>query len=285
MVIYDHVDLREGMGDSCCDPRSMGKVKASIEEALPGVYVKSIRIGPTENDDRKATYFGNLNEQVAEVCAELAEDEELAGGFNAIGFSQGGQALRAYVERCNSPRVKNLVTFGSQHMGVADIPRCNGPNANWLCRMMRSIVEGQVYTKSVQEKIVQAQYFKDPKRYEQYLDSCIFLPDINNEGNEKNELYKENMLSLDRFIMIKFSDDDMVVPGESAWFGFYDQDLQVVPLEEQPIYREDWIGLKQLDEEGKLLFLEVPGKHVRPFIELSLNLRCKFHCSTLSMKL
>ncbi len=50
---------------------------------------------------------------------QLASDPNLKDGFNAVGFSQGGQFLRAYVERCNNPPVHNLITFGGQHMGMS----------------------------------------------------------------------------------------------------------------------------------------------------------------------
>jgi len=41
-----------------------------------------------------------VNDQVAEACETLAADPQLADGFNAVGFSQGGQFLRALVQRC-----------------------------------------------------------------------------------------------------------------------------------------------------------------------------------------
>jgi palmitoyl-protein thioesterase len=53
------------MGDSCCDPNSMGSVIQFIQSRLPGVYIHSIRIGSNESNDRKASYFGNINEQVS----------------------------------------------------------------------------------------------------------------------------------------------------------------------------------------------------------------------------
>lgn len=37
---------------------------------------------------------GNVNVQVSEVCDKLAGMQELRGGFNMVGFSQGGQFLR-----------------------------------------------------------------------------------------------------------------------------------------------------------------------------------------------
>jgi len=41
-------------------------------------------------------FFLNANKQVEEVCKQLANDLELKDGYNALGFSQGGQFL--YVE-------------------------------------------------------------------------------------------------------------------------------------------------------------------------------------------
>lgn len=39
------------------------------------------------------SFFMNANDQVREVCGQLAADPQLKGGYNAIGFSQGGQFL------------------------------------------------------------------------------------------------------------------------------------------------------------------------------------------------
>jgi hypothetical protein len=39
--------------------------------------------------------------QVDKVCDELSDMKELAGGFNMVGFSQGGQFLRVSIARCS----------------------------------------------------------------------------------------------------------------------------------------------------------------------------------------
>ena len=44
--------------------------------------------------------------QVREVCEMIAADPELANGYNAVGFSQGGQFLRAVAQRC--PRYQHV---------------------------------------------------------------------------------------------------------------------------------------------------------------------------------
>ncbi len=53
-----------------------------------------------------------------------------------------------------------------------------------------------------------------------------------------------------------------VVPRDSAWFYFYNGSA-LLTLEEQPIYKEDWIGLRRLDEAGGLIFERAPGEHMQ----------------------
>jgi hypothetical protein len=49
--------------------------------------------------------------------------------------------------------------------------------------------------------------------------------------------------------MVKFTEDTVVVPRESEWFGFYGEDGKaIVPLENSPLYTEDWLGLKAMNE-------------------------------------
>ena len=52
------------------------------------------------------------------ACAMIEKDEKLAGGFHAIGFSQGGQFLRAVAQRCPQLKMRNLISVGGQHQGV-----------------------------------------------------------------------------------------------------------------------------------------------------------------------
>jgi palmitoyl-protein thioesterase len=34
--------LWHGMGDTCCNPLSMGSIKKEIEKSIPGIYVNSV---------------------------------------------------------------------------------------------------------------------------------------------------------------------------------------------------------------------------------------------------
>jgi len=62
-------------------------------------------------------FFMNANKQIAMVCDQVQSDPKLKDGYNAVGFSQGGQFLRALVQRCPSPPMKNLISVGGQHQG------------------------------------------------------------------------------------------------------------------------------------------------------------------------
>lgn len=63
-----------------------------------------------------------------------------------------GQFLRAYVERYNSPPVHNLITFGSQHMGVSDLPPCKPFDIP--CQLARRAVRGGVYSEWAQNNVI-----------------------------------------------------------------------------------------------------------------------------------
>ncbi|KAJ1680228.1 hypothetical protein EV182_000425 [Spiromyces aspiralis] len=256
----------------------MGNIINLIEDELPGVYVYSLQLGTGPASDRWAGFFGNVNSQVDQVCQELAANEGLRGGFNAIGFSQGGLFLRAYIERCNNPPVRNLVTFGSPHAGVARLPACKDPN-DWACALMHRMAHQGIYSWYVRDHIVPAQYFKDPDRLDLYFEKNIFLPDINNEVRV-NQTYADNLASLERFIMVRFTKEDVVVPSISTWFGFVNELDDDIPLQFTELYTEDRLGLRQLDEQGRLLFLTNEGFHMQVSRDLLTNILHKYLKST-----
>ncbi|KAI8904088.1 Alpha/Beta hydrolase protein [Gorgonomyces haynaldii] len=250
---YYPVVIWHGMGDTCCNPQSIGKITQDLQSWLPGTFVHSIKIGATEDQDRNAGYFDMINRQVDEVCEHLKSVPELEHGFNGLGISQGGLFLRAYVQRCNDPPIKSLMTLGSPHAGVMDLPKCE----DFTCRTMRSIVKQGVYLDWVQNRIVQAQYFKQVPFTQKYLEHNIFLPDLNNELEFKKE-YQDRLSSLTRLVLVRFSEDEMVTPRDSAWFSFYDDDMNLVPLQGQAVYPL----LKQLDTSGRIYFETMQGGHL-----------------------
>ncbi|KAL8853875.1 MAG: hypothetical protein Q9221_001346 [Calogaya cf. arnoldii] len=258
-----------GLGDNykADGLRSVGEI---AEAANPGTYTYFIRLDDDASSDRTATFLGNVTEQVSKVCTDLAAHPTLskASAINALGFSQGGQFLRAYVERCNRPPVHTLVTFGSQHNGISEFQNC--ADNDWVCRSWDGYLKRNTWIHFVQSRLVPAQYYRDPEDLEGYLENSNFLADINNERADRtNATYRENLKTLQRFVMYMFSEDVTVVPKESAWFAEYNKTSEEITwLKERRIYKEDWLGLKWLDEKKRLVFKIAEGKHMQLSEEL-----------------
>lgn len=235
-----------------------------IETELDGVYVHSLMIGNNIIADMENGFFKDTNKQIDMACEMIATDPELQDGYNALGFSQGGQFLRAVAQRCPNPPMKNLVTVGSQHQGVFGFPNCPGEIV-FFCDIVRDLLNYGVYTDLVQSILVQAQYWHDPLHFDTYVEKSRFIAEINNEKPEKNATYAENLAKLENFVMIMHNQDTMVEPKESEHFEFYapGQAEVILPLQESPIYLEDRIGLRALDESGRLHFLAVEGDHLQ----------------------
>lgn len=258
-----------GMGDSCCNPLSLGKVKKLLQENLGPdkngdlIHVNSIKIGGNIVEETLNGYFMNVNKQIDEACEQIKNDPKLSNGYNAVGFSQGSQFLRGLVQRCPTPKMHNLISIGGQHQGVYGLPHCSYPD-HTSCDFIRKILNDAAYVSTVQNHLVQAEYWHDPLNEDEYKAGSVFLADINNEKSINLD-YVKNLQSLDNLVLVMFNNDSMVVPKESAWFGFFTpgQAVNVTDLWNSTIFTEDRIGLKKMNSAGKLHFLSVNGDHLQ----------------------
>lgn len=265
-----------GLGDRY-DNDGLQSAGDLAEEVYPGTYVHYIRIDDDGSEDQKATFFGNVTEHIAQVCEAIKEDEKLVTRdsrtgekvvrADALGFSQGGQFLRGLLQRCDGLSIRSLVTFGSQHNGIAEIKACG----TWdlLCKGALALMKGNAWSDYVQGRVVPAQYYRTLNEStglgsEEYLEHSNLLADINNEKELKNEVYKKRLAGLEKFVMFLFEEDTTVIPKESGWFAEVNATSgDVTPLRERPIYKEDWLGLKELDEQEGLVFLTTHGDHMQ----------------------
>ncbi|OTA59158.1 alpha/beta-hydrolase [Hypoxylon sp. EC38] len=252
------VVIWHGLGDTF-SADGLQSVGGLVEKVNPGTLVYYVRLDESPSNDRTATFYGN---QIAKVCDDLAAHPILstAPAIDAVGFSQGGQFLRGYIERCNFPPVRSLVTFGSQHNGIVDYKACSA--ADWLCKGAMALLHGNTWSSWVQSRLVPAQYFRDPKDLGSYLEYSNFLADINNEREIKNETYAKNIAKLENFIMYIFENDTTVIPKETGWFEEVNG-TEITPLRARKLYSEDWIGLRALDRKGGLHFKTTPGEHMQ----------------------
>ena len=255
--------LWHGLGDSF-DSDGIRSVADLYRDIYPNSPVYLVHIGDDGSADRHATFFGNLTDHLRDVCENLRSTPELANApaANALGFSQGGQFLRALVQRCSTPPIRNLITFGSQHNGIITFAQC-APD-DWWCNTWSGTLKSNTFSSFAQANLVPAQYFRDPADLDSYLEFSNFLADVNNEREVKNDTYKRNIAALRRFVMYTFEDEDVVHPKESSSFAEFNTTTgKATPLRERKIYLDDWLGLRKLDKDGGLIFRDTPGKHMR----------------------
>ena len=99
---------------------------------------------------------------------------------------------------------------------------------------------------------------------ETYRQASIFLADINQERSF-NEQYKTNLMKIRNLILVKFLRDTMVTPHDSEHFGFYaaKDTSKIIPLRESSLYTNDLLGLKVMDEQSRVKFLESDTDHLQ----------------------
>lgn len=54
-------------------------------------------------------------------------------------------------------------------------------------------------------------------------------------------------------ILIGGPDDGIITPWQSAHFEFYDETKKIEALKQNWLYKEDMIGLRELDSSGRLI--------------------------------
>ena len=196
--------------------------------------------------------------QVSTACTDLQKEPHFAKGINIVGLSQGGLIGRAIVEQCNIT-VHNLITLGSPHMGVIKIPNCD---YGFYCNIFNDAIDLGIYGSFAQNNFGPSSYYKDQYKYNEYLKKSGFLVDINNERSVDLH-YTSKFKAINKLVLILFTKDTYVKPKESQHFGYYAiNSTNILAYNETDYYFNDALGLKTLNNQGKIAFEYITGNHL-----------------------
>merc|ERR1712003_213629 len=139
----------------------------------------------------------SMDKSVEVFAAKIKQDPKLAGGFNAIGFSQGNSLIRGYIQKYNDPPVNVFISVHGTVKGVSGFPQCNpsGPIEKAICAPLAELLGDLAYLELVQEVLFQADYFDDPtKRNSSLYVNNSQICDLNNDGVTTHSNFKTNFL-------------------------------------------------------------------------------------------
>ncbi|XP_070492357.1 palmitoyl-protein thioesterase 1-like [Chironomus tepperi] len=195
-------------------------------------------------------------DQIEAACNDIKIDVKFYNGYNGIGLSQGALLLRGLAQSCNNgPKMRNLISLAGPQQGVYQYPNCDK-----IKPIICTGVNKLIYSRPTQSLLAPATYWHDIDE-RRYLSGSTFLTLINNEI-ELNEGYRNNLKSLQKLVLVKYDQDTSIVPNESAFFGYFDRNKNIVPLLFSNLYKLDLLGLKSMHENGQLVFLTAPGAHL-----------------------
>ncbi len=249
------IAIFHGIGDGC-DWKNTTLLTNLLKEDLK-THVECIEIG----NGFWTSIIENFEEQAKMGCENLKKNPHFQDKFNILGISQGTLLGRYIIEKCDiKGEVINYLSFDGPQQGIGQLPKLY---CGQLCDYLNNITVNLIYNDYIIQHMGPSSYYKFKWDQKLYLSKNLFLKDLNNEGSVKNESYYNRMTKLNKVMLIKGKKDTVITPRESSWFEFYDfEGRNIVKLENSDFYINDYIGIRKLNEEGKIYFVEFENEHV-----------------------
>ena len=269
-IVFAH-----GMGDSCFNSGFQNLVKRT-SALMGGVYAICVPTGDTQTQDTNNGYFLNMDASVEVFADKIRQDPQLAGGFHAIGLSQGNNVIRGYIAKHNDPPVHTFLSINGVNAGEGAVPYCepskqqeqapSGLALPSMCDLLMEQASRAAYTSYAQHHSFQANYWRDPRESEfPTYQKHSQLAQWNNEGLVVNQTLKENYAKTSRFVWVLATQDGMVWPKEGEQWGAPDPKdpfQHILPREQTAWYINDLFGLRTAEEAGKNVYESFEGDHL-----------------------
>ncbi|XP_055639690.1 lysosomal thioesterase PPT2 homolog isoform X1 [Toxorhynchites rutilus septentrionalis] len=229
---------------------SMLVIMEEIERHHPGtIMYNTDRFGGWSSLENAWHQVFEFNDDLQQICKDHPD------GVILLGYSQGGLLARAVLQTYPNHCVKKLISLSS--------PQAGQYGTEFLHLIFPSLVARtayQLFYTYVGQHTSVGNYWNDPHQQDLFEQFSIFLPYVNNDLPSTNStVFRESLLKLDELILIGGPDDGVITPWESSHFGYYNRTDDVIPCKQRKIYLEDRIGLKTLDESGRLKLVTMAG--------------------------
>ncbi|XP_043794767.1 lysosomal thioesterase PPT2 homolog isoform X1 [Apis laboriosa] len=229
---------------------SMELISNRIQEMHPGTQIY--------NTPRYAGWSSleSMWRQVEEIGMDVISiGAAFPEGINLVGYSQGGLLARAILQTFPEHNVRNFISLSSPQAGQYGTRFLHLFFPDLVCETAYQLF----YSKIGQHTSI-GNYWNDPHHQKLYYKYSNFLPYVNNEKNStKMSAFKEGLTKLKRMILVGGPEDGVITPWQSSHFGYYDVNETVINMRDRSIYKDDLIGLKTLDESGRLVLITVPN--------------------------
>lgn len=245
---YRPVVIVHGVFDNAA---GMQDLQQMIEKAHPGTNVTALNLYP---DDKSLHPLWPQVKDFGDAIQEIMKGAK--DGINILCYSQGGVICRGVLSTIPDHNVHTFIALSSPLMG-----QFGDTNVfSFLPSELREEVYKFCYKSIGQDHISVCQYWNDPQHQDLFAEKSVYLAVLNNQtGNANSTEWKKNFLRIKQLVMIGGPDDGVITPWQSSHFGFYDQNLTVVEMQDQLVYKEDYFGLKTLDQRGSLQTCVVSG--------------------------
>jgi len=219
----------------------------------------------------EAASLTGLNIQVQAILKKLKvivkTDSRWWRGFHMVCHSQGALLCRCITQAWDDHKIHSLVSLAGPQMGVystAYLDQYVQVFANYPALTNITINNAYQIFDGVpwQKTFSIANLWHDAYHEQNFLDNYLFLPYYNNlVAHENMDQYKRNLAAVKQavFLIGDFGDYDYdggVGPWQSGVWGYYgtngDDGRTMKNYTQHRIWQEDLIGLRALDDAGRL---------------------------------
>ncbi|KAL3283370.1 hypothetical protein HHI36_006518 [Cryptolaemus montrouzieri] len=229
---------------------SMELIKERIEELHPGTIVYNTNLFSGWSSLESMWY------QAQQLILDIKNiTDQHPEGIHLLGYSQGALLARSILQAYPEHNVRNFISLSG--------PQAGQYGTKFLHLIFPGLVLEEAYElfySRVGQHTSVGNYWNDPFHQMLYRNFSQYLPFINNElKSTRSAQFKYAITKLNKMVLIGGPDDNVITPWESSQFGFYDDTMTVINLMSRDLYKEDSIGLRTLDESGRLDLITVPG--------------------------